>query len=242
MAMAVPLHPLLTPFMSSQSTADKESKKKRGKKGDFQGKVSSEGTAAVHKWFMAEFFPKYWNEFHLSLPLTEDKPQDASKLPLMKDKYLTAEQQLAKTNVMQAAVKKIKTWFNYWCTALSLNSNKDPWMPLLTKIHQVNDSPPCQPHECQFYMNMPEFKPKVDKEMDNTQPASGYVKDNYLCATKQQRGYWIMRNQMCKNESVTYWRSFTQRHLKSMTRAYGFQRYKPTSKQLDKKIKFIGYF
>ncbi len=101
------------------STDDAVVKKKRGKKGDFQGErlkilednldayreAAKDGAGAVHTWFTNVFFPSYWRKFHWSVPLTADKPDDVAKLPPVSDEALSPEQRKAKAEAVQAAVK-----------------------------------------------------------------------------------------------------------------------------------------
>ncbi|KAF9488602.1 hypothetical protein BDN71DRAFT_1436032 [Pleurotus eryngii] len=98
--------------------------------------------------------------------MSADKADDAANLPPTSDERLSPEQQKEKAEVVKAAVKKIKTWFNYCHSSLGFNS-----------IHQINDAPPHQPSNAQFYMNMDKFKPLCDSEFEKVWPTLGLSQD-----------------------------------------------------------------
>ncbi|KAF9494585.1 hypothetical protein BDN71DRAFT_1507562 [Pleurotus eryngii] len=121
--------------------------------------------------------------------MSADKANDVANLPPTSDERLSPEQQKEKAEVVKAAVKKIKTWFNYHHSLLGLNSSENPWIPLLNKVHQINDAPSHQPSNAQFYMNMDKFKPLCDSEFEKVWPTLGlsqdYIVSNWVKTAKR---------------------------------------------------------
>lgn len=177
-------------------TNDEVPKKKRGNQGDFHGArlewleanlqayqgASQTGTTRV--WFNEEFFPNYWKQFHWSLPLNKD--------PLPGDVYPNDPENIeVKSAAMKAATKvskyfliwvelnhnyrlqKIKSWFNYRRNTLHLNAKKDPWAQWLSQLGRPLDGPPHRPHNHQYYMRHPKYKPKVTEAFNKEWPTKG---------------------------------------------------------------------
>ncbi|KAJ8481558.1 hypothetical protein ONZ45_g15277 [Pleurotus djamor] len=180
-----------------------EPPKKRGNKGDFTGyrlqvleeelsnycKATATNANTVHTWFTLQFFPRYWDKFHWSVPLNKDTSDIVGPLLPKEDELLCPEQRKVKKGMVDAAMKKIKSWFNYRRNALGLNNGKDPWNPLLEKIRMLSDAPPRKLSEGQFYMLHPDFKAKVDAIFNVKWPASELPESHrmaFQCGVSQE--------------------------------------------------------
>ncbi|KDQ24430.1 hypothetical protein PLEOSDRAFT_1107361 [Pleurotus ostreatus PC15] len=184
-------------------------KKKRGNQGDFHGvrlqfleehlqayqAASKENTVRV--WFQDTFFPSYWKSFHWSLPLNKD--------PSPSDVYPNdAENIEMKTATMKATTAKIKSWFNYRRNALQLNSKKNPWAQWLSQLGKPLDGPPRRPHDNQYYMRHPLYKPKVTEAFERDWPGSG------LAETFRMSFRCKIAEELLRNETVAFQEQLTK--------------------------------
>lgn len=100
--------------------------------------------------------------------------------------------------------QKIKSWFNYRRNALRLNSKKNPWAQWLSQLGKPLDGPPRRPHDNQYYMRHPLYKPKVTEAFERDWPGSG------LAETFRMSFRCKIAEELLRNETVAFQEQLTK--------------------------------
>jgi hypothetical protein len=174
-----------------KTTDTQRIRKKRGSRGAFQGQRLAFLTEFMPKYIAKsknktrskrgtednvwdEIFVAYWTAFPWRLPLGQDPLDDGVDYALAlqddeererKSKLITQTEDVRLTyftldeSQRVSCPQKIKNWYNRQRSAVGLAGN--PFSQWLSRLRAPDGPPPKRLHDYQFYMQHPDYKPKV---------------------------------------------------------------------------------
>ncbi|KAJ8514956.1 hypothetical protein ONZ45_g7563 [Pleurotus djamor] len=169
-----------------------EAPRKRGNRGDFQGRrlqhldqafsdymaASSISSTKVTEWFNNDFFPGWFEKFPWYIPLTEEVPVD---IDVEKgEAELSAEVNDMKEDAKKAICSKLKTWLNYQRTARKEKAATNAWQPWLNQLRDASSVRPRRLNDWQYFIKFEVFFEEVEAAFSAKWPPDSFPNEERL--------------------------------------------------------------